>query len=97
MRLTARSKCGLPTYGNRCPACGGDRRSMSTTRRGYGWQHQQRRAALLPPAIGTACPLCGELMHAHQALDLHHPVRLVDDPTGVGTQIVHASCNRARI
>jgi hypothetical protein len=35
-------------------------------------------------------------MHAHQALDLHHTTRLVDDPTSIGTQIVHAHCNRGR-
>jgi hypothetical protein len=67
---------------------------MTTTQRGYGWQHQQRRAAVLPLAVGTPCPLCGEVMLAHQALDLHHAVRLVDDPTSIGTQIVHATCNR---
>jgi hypothetical protein len=92
------SRCGLPTTGTRCPTCGGsvDRRSASTTARGYGWKHQRRRAALLPLAYGTACPLCGEVMLAHQALDLHHPIRLVDDSASVGTQIVHASCNRGR-
>jgi hypothetical protein len=96
MRLTACSRCGLPTKGTRCLVCGGiaDRRSASTTQRGYGWQHQQRRAALLPHAVGTRCSLCGQMMLARQALDLHHPIRLVDDPTSVGTQIVHARCNR---
>jgi len=68
---------------------------MTTTQRGYGWQHQQRRAALLPLAIGTRCALCGKVMLAHEALDLHHPTRLVDDPASIGTQIVHAKCNRA--
>jgi hypothetical protein len=33
-------------------------------------------------------------MRADQALDLHHPVRLVDDPTSIATEIVHATCNR---
>jgi hypothetical protein len=68
---------------------------MTTTQRGYGWQHQQRRAALLPVALGTPCPICGRVMLAGQALDLHHPIRLVDDPTSIATQIVHAKCNRA--
>jgi hypothetical protein len=59
------------------------------------WDDQQRRAALLPAAIGTRCPLCGKPLLASQAIDLHHPIRLVDDATSIGTQIVHASCNRA--
>jgi hypothetical protein len=42
------------------------------------------------------CPICREPMRADQALDLHHPVRLVDDPTSVGMVIVHAKCNRRR-
>jgi hypothetical protein len=33
-------------------------------------------------------------MLAQQALDLHHPTRLVDDATSIGIEIVHASCNR---
>ena len=68
---------------------------MTTTERGYGWRHQQRRAALLPLALGMPCPLCGKTMLSGQALDLHHPVRLVDDATSIGTQIVHAKCNRS--
>lgn len=67
---------------------------MTTTERGYGWQHQKRRAALLPLAVGKRCMLCGKVMLAHQALDLHHPVPLVDDPPSTGTVIVHAKCNR---
>jgi hypothetical protein len=67
---------------------------MTTTQRGYGWQHQQRRKALLATAIGTRCALCGDVMLAHQALDLDHSVRLVDDATAIGDRIVHASCNR---
>ena len=96
MKLTACSRCGLPTTGARCPACGGsgDRRSASTTQRGYGWAHQQRRRALLATAIGTRCSLCGDVMLTHQALDLDHSVRLVDDPTAIGDRIVHARCNR---
>ena len=95
-RLKASVVCGLPCQGSRCPTHGGDRRSMTTSERGYGWQHQQQRARLLPAAVGTRCPLCGEVMRDDEALDLHHPVRLVDDPTSVGTTIVHARCNRAR-
>jgi hypothetical protein len=67
---------------------------MSTTERGHGWAHQQRRAQLLPLAIGTSCPLCGDLMLPGQRLDLHHPTPLIDDPASIGTLVVHARCNR---
>jgi hypothetical protein len=94
MRLTACSRCGLPTYGSRCPTCGGDRRSLTTSQRGYGWQHQQRRKALLATAVCTRCPLCRQVMLAQHALDLDHSMRLVDDPSAIGDRIVHATCNR---
>jgi hypothetical protein len=96
MKVTACVRCGLPSASTRCPTCGGslDRRSASTTQRGYGWDHQQRRKALLATAIGTRCSLCEKVMLAYQALDLHHPSRLVDEPTSVGTQIMHATCNQ---
>jgi hypothetical protein len=35
-------------------------------------------------------------MLAGQALDLHHPIRLVDDATSIATEIVHATCNPGR-
>jgi hypothetical protein len=96
------SNCGNPTTrGNhgRCPDCHrGNRRAMTTTQRGYGWQHRQRRAALLPAAYGTPCPICHQPMLPGQALDLHHSVPLIDDPTSRGDQIVHASpCNRGGV
>jgi hypothetical protein len=70
---------------------------MTTTERGYGHDHQQRRAVLLPTAYGMPCPLCGKTMFASQQLDLHHPVRLADDPTSTATQIVHSTCNRGAV
>lgn len=61
----------------------------------YGWPHRRRRAALLPRAYGTDCPMCGRTMAAGQALDLDHSTPLVLGGQGVGDRIVHASCNRA--
>lgn len=38
--------CGAPGHRRLCPVCtrGRDRRRGSTTRRDYGWRHQQERA-----------------------------------------------------
>jgi hypothetical protein len=69
---------------------------MTREQRGYGYPHRVARSILLPAAIGTPCPLCGELMLSGQALDLDHRVRLVDDATSVADRIVHAKCNRGR-
>jgi hypothetical protein len=95
MTLKACVICGTITTGPRCPNHGGNRRVMTTTQRGYGHQHQQRRAALLPHAIGTPCPICGKTMHPYQPLALDHSTRLVDNPSSVGDRIVHAHCNNA--
>jgi len=59
-----------------------------------GWSHQQRREQLLPHALNTPCPRCGEPMLKGQDLDLGHSVDLADDPNAVGDRIEHASCNR---
>lgn len=64
--------------------------------RGYDRAHEIVRAALLPAAIGTPCPLCGRTMQQDEPLDLDHTVPLAVDPTSRGDRIVHASCNRAR-
>jgi hypothetical protein len=61
----------------------------STTARGYGYDHQRLRAALLPYAYGTLCPKCGLTMRPGERLDLGHN----DDRTGY-TGMEHASCNR---
>ena len=87
--------CGTPVAGsNRCAKHADTRRSMTTTQRGYGWQHRQRRAALLAQAIGTACPICGQTMQATDKLDLDHTEPLIVNPTSLGNRITHASCNR---
>ena len=67
----------------------------STTARGYGYDHQKLRAALLPGAYGHPCPhhgtdpQCPGLMLPGQALDLDH----TDDRTAY-RGMAHASCNR---
>ena len=61
----------------------------------YGAEHQRRRAELLPLAIGTPCPRCGEIMTEYDDLDLGHSVDLMIDKNAIGDRIEHASCNRS--
>ena len=65
--------------------------------RPYGREHQQRRAQMLPEAIGMPCRRCGKPMLPGQALDAGHPDgrALAQDPSSVADAIEHASCNRA--
>ncbi|SEG44707.1 Recombination endonuclease VII [Thermomonospora echinospora] len=65
----------------------------STTARGYGYNHQQLRKALLAKLKarpGQPCPHCGHPMHPDQALDLDH----TDDRTAY-RGLAHRSCNTA--
>ena len=87
--LTDRSKCD--THRTEVEQVRG-----SSTARGYGSGHRIIRAALLPAAIGTPCPLCGRVMRQDEPLDLDHTVPLSVDPSAKGDRISHASCNRAR-
>ena len=59
------------------------------TQRGYGYQHQKIRKALLPYAYGQLCPHCERPMLPGQHLDLDH----TDDRTGY-RGMAHRSCNR---
>ena len=61
----------------------------------YGLHHLRRREQLLPCAIGTLCPICGQVMLASQKLHLDHSIPLRVDPTSVGDRIVHGRCNAA--
>jgi len=61
----------------------------------YGAEHQRRREELLPKAIGTLCPRCGETMFETDDLDLGHSEDLAINPHAVGDRIEHADCNRA--
>ena len=72
-----------------------ERARGSSTARGYGADHQRRRAAMIPHALGTACPVCHLLLLPGQPLALAHTTPLVQDPTSVGDAIVHDSgrCN----
>ena len=81
------------------PAARGRRRT--TTERGLGREHQQRRAALLPGALGTRCPgvgkwagRCGVLMVDPRRMDLDHTVPRALGGT-VGDRIVCSRCNRS--
>ena len=88
-------QCGrIINSGSRCDLHGGDRRRMTTTQRGYGHQHQQRRAQLLPLAYGKPCAICGQRMRADQKLDLDHTISVMHG--GIGDRIVHSRCNRGR-
>jgi hypothetical protein len=66
----------------------------TTTQRGLGYQHQQRRKHLLPHAYGTPCPMCGDIMEHGDLLDLDHTIPRALGGT-VGDRIVHRTCNRA--
>lgn len=59
-----------------------------TTARGYGYQHQRLRAALLAAAIGQPCSRCGQPMLHGQELHLDHT-----DDRGGYRGMAHASCN----
>ena len=69
---------------------GGGSIKTSTQDRGYGREHQQLRARLLPLAYGTDCHLCGEVMLNGQDLHLDH----TEDRLGY-RGMAHAACNRA--
>jgi hypothetical protein len=57
--------------------------------RGYGYQYQKLRKALLPQAYGTPCVRCGELILPGQKLHLDH-----DDYDRTKLRgFAHAACN----
>lgn len=69
----------------------------------YGWQHQKRRAALLPHAVGTPCPgpalgprspRCTGLMTDPRLMDLDHTTPAALGGTA-GDRIVCRYCNRS--
>ena len=60
----------------------------STTDRGYGYDHQRTRKALLPQAYGTPCVRCGYTMERGQVLHLDH-TNTRDGYLG----FAHAKCN----
>lgn len=71
-------------------------RSASTTGRGYGWEHQQRRARWAPKvaAGGVACARCGEFIAPGAPWDLGHDDSDPSKRTYSGPE--HANhCNRS--
>jgi hypothetical protein len=57
--------------------------------RGYGYQYQKLRKALLPSAYGTPCVRCGQPMLPGQKLHLDH-----DDYDRTKLRgFAHAACN----
>jgi hypothetical protein len=68
-----------------------------TADRGYGGDHQARRKALLPLALGTMCPIagprCDGLMTNPNRMDLDHSVPRALGGT-VGDRIACSPCNR---
>lgn len=62
----------------------------STHDRGYGYEHQRMRRALLPSMPGSSCTRCGKTLREGDKVDLDHN----DDRTGY-LGFSHASCNRS--
>ena len=69
----------------------------SARQRGYDSEHDALRAQLLPLAIGTPCPRCGQPMLEGQELDLGHPEGAARSvaPDSRADRIEHARCNRS--
>ncbi len=88
--------------GNRCAPHQRDyeERRGSRQQRGYDARHERIRRRLLPKAIGTLCPLCGEVMDDEQAADgglhLDHSIPLWVNRQSIPDRIVHARCNLKR-
>lgn len=69
----------------------------TTTQRGYGWEHQQARAAALRELEreGVApCPFCSQPMAPGMPLDYDHYPPLVYGPGPRVRRLSHRSCNR---
>jgi hypothetical protein len=46
----------------------------------YGWEHKQRRARLIPPALGKLCPDCGKPMTDPRRMVANHTDPLRNNP-----------------
>jgi hypothetical protein len=64
------------------------RKTVNTTKGGWGNQHQKLRKQLLPQAYGKPCVRCGQPMQPWQELHLDHN----DDRTG-WLGFSHSVCN----
>jgi len=71
------------------------RRGLTTTQRGYGWEHQQARAdALKHMPDGQPCPFCHQPMSKTMRLDYDHYPPLALGGTTLQRRLSHRSCNR---
>lgn len=60
----------------------------------YGRRHRERRAALIPGALGKPCPGgCGRTLRKGMALHLDHSDPHALNPRSVGDRIVCEACN----
>jgi hypothetical protein len=69
----------------------------TTTQRGYGWEHQQARAAALRELARAGqglCPFCSLPMTPGMPLDYDHYPPLVYGPGPRVRRLSHRSCNR---
>lgn len=69
---------------------------LTTTQRGLGHRHKQRRATLLRNHVdGTPCWWCGKPMYRSQDLDADHSVSR-NAGGKLADRLLHASCNSSR-
>jgi len=99
MRVCSTPGCPTLTTGRRCTTCQAQAERDRGTRqqRGYDAEHMATRAALLPQAYGTLCPIggptCVGYMYPHHELHLDHSTPLAVDSSSRGDRIVCAPCN----
>jgi hypothetical protein len=99
MRVCAEPDCPELTTARRCQVHQAQQEQARGTRqqRGYDAEHMATRAALLPLAYGTRCPIggprCVGYMYPHHELHLHHSTPLAVDSSARGDQIVCSPCN----
>lgn len=89
-----------PLYRYCSRACGDGahnrQKKAPTTERGYGGDHQRRRAELLRESIGKNCELCGEIMLASDKLDADHVIPVLQGGKDGPLRIVHRWCHQRR-
>lgn len=75
-------------------------RGRTTTQAGLGWEHQQRRAQLLPLWLGRPCPIrwdnrCDGIMTDPARMDLDHTRARALGGQQLGDRMACRHCNRA--
>ncbi|MGW6699628.1 hypothetical protein [Nocardia sp. NPDC055049] len=72
-------------------------RKRTTTQKGLGWAHQQRRKALLDVLRdGETCWWCGEPMYRVQALAADHSKARAHHDHTEADRLLHDVCNKER-